>query len=322
MKSGVQQGTVASREALQVIIAERLELEEEWYPHDGFSYFSGKIRNRRNFEEALKLLLETGCRWDVLLTCFARVLSYNLEDVRPRPKISKNEAVAEPNPPVERDSNGFSYFADLEAPLELKPRYVPKIMPAAAEERKRLRAHLQAASNVLKRYDTLLFELAMYLPFNDSGLGPELTPVEAHLLLPRLLSWSEKLLTEQSIGNARTIQTVGELVPCVYVELLASRQKGRSIRGILPWLQPVAEILNELEGEKVLTSRSTKKSAKPRVFSNDQLAEALRRFKRDYPNVYHQLRHKLSSLHDEPRPQNDDWHQTYVRDIADPRSRR
>jgi hypothetical protein len=48
-------------------------------------------------------------------------------------------------------------------------------------------------------------------------------------------------------------------VPCVYIELLASQQTEPSARGILPWLKSVAEILNELEGEKVLPSRSTTK---------------------------------------------------------------
>jgi len=299
MKSSSQQG-VANREAFGAIIAERLELEEDWYPLDGFSYFSGKIRTPKYFEAAFRLMLDFGCRWDVLLTCLARTLTYNLEKVQQQPKTLS--AKREP-PPL--------------------PRYATKIMPLAAEERKRLRAHLQAASNALNRYDTLLFELSAYMPFRGTGLGSGITSVEACVLLPGLLRWSERLLTEQSLGNARTIERVGELVPCVYIELLASKQKTRSAREILPWLGAVAKILNELMGETAPPSGSTKKKpSKPLILSDGQLAEALRRFKRDYPGVHSQLRRKLTTLHDEPRPALGDWHQAYVRDIAGQRPRR
>jgi hypothetical protein len=308
---------------LGAIIAERLELEEEWCPHDGFSYFSGKIKNLRNFEGAFRRVLQVGCRWDVMLTCLARVLSYNLERVPQQLRTLSTDAQREPHPLVIQDSKGNWYPEDTEDPLALRPSYRPKIMPPAAEERQKLRADLQAASKGLERYDTLLFELSAYLPFQNSGLGPDITSVEACVLLPRLLRWSERLLTEQSLGNARTIERAGELVPCVYVELLAAQQKTRSAQEILPWLGAVAAILNELEGDKVPTSRATrKKPSKPRLLSDNQLAEALRRFKRDYPDVHRQLRRKLTSLHDQPRPKANDWHQTYVRDIAGQRPRR
>jgi hypothetical protein len=323
MKSGDQNRGASNREALGTIIAERLELEEEWYPHDRFSYFSGKIKNLRNFEGAFRRVLEVGCRWDVMLTCFARVLSYNLEKVPQQLRTLSPSAQREPRPLVIQDSKGNWYPEDTEDPLALRPSYRPKIMPPAAEERERLRADLQAASNGLKRYDTLLYELSAYLPFQNTGFGPEITSVDAWVLLPRLLRWSERLLTEQSLGNARTIERAGELVPCVYVELLAAQQKTRSAREILPWLGAVAETLNELEWGKVPSSRATKKKpSKPRLLSDSQLAEALRRFKRGYPDVYHQLRRKLTDLHDQPRPELGDWHQAYVRDIAGQRPRR
>lgn len=320
MKSSNQQSS-ANREVLGAIIADRLELEEEWQPHDGFIYFNGKIKNLRNFEGAFKRLLEVGCRWDVMLTCFARVLSYNLEKGPQRLRVPSTDAQGDPHPLVVQDSKGNWYPEDTEDLLALRPRYRRKIMPPAAAERERLRAHLQAASDVLKRYDTLLFELSAYLPFQDTGLGPDLTSVEACVLLPRLLRWSERLLTAQSLGNARTIERAGELVPCVYIELLA-KQKTRSAREILPWLREVASILNELTEERIPSYRSTKKEpSESAVRSDNQLAEAFRRFKRDYPDVYQQLRKKLGDLHNRPRPKPDNWHQAYLRDIIDPKSR-
>jgi hypothetical protein len=327
MKLGEREEGASNREVLGAIIAERLELEEEWRPQQDFTYFSGKIKNKLNFEQAFKSLLEIGCRWDVMLTCLARALTYNQEKVPQPPRMTSTSSLPIPV----QDSKGNWLPEDTEDPLKLKPSYRPKIMPPAAKERERVSANLKAASSVLNRYDTLLFELSAYLPFQDTGLGPDITSVEAYVLLPRLLRWAEKLLTEQTIGNARTIERVGELVPCVYVELMASRRKGRATqttRGTLPWLKHVAQILQELEGGQMLPSPPGKKKiAKPAKFSNiqlaeakftnAQLAEAMRRFERDYPGVHRQLSRKLRSLHNQPRPKANDWHQAYKRDIAD-----
>jgi hypothetical protein len=323
MKSGDHEGTASNREALGAIIAERLELDEVWYPHQDFAYFSGKIKNLKNFKQAFESVLEIGCRWDVMLTCLARAQSYNLEKVPQQPRTLSTSSLPIPV----QDSKGNWLPEDTEDPLKLKPSYRPKIMPPAAKERERVRANLKAASSVLKRYDTLLCELSAYLPFQDTGLGPDITSVEAYVLLPSLLRWAEKLLTQQTIGNARTIESVGELVPCVYVELVASRRKRRSTRttrGTLPWLKYVADILYELKGEQILPFRpgKKKKAAEPPKFSNTQLAQAMRRFERDYPGVHRQLIRKLRSLHNQPRPKADDWHKAYVRDIAHQRLRR
>lgn len=318
MRSSNQQGGV-NRSALGAIIAERLELEEEWCPQDGFSYLAGKIKNFKNFEAAFRCVLEVGCRWDVMLTCLGRVLSYNLEEVPQQPRTQSTRAQGKSHLLDVDDSKDNWSPEDMEDLVAFRPSYRPKILPPAAEERERLRAHLQAASNALKRYDTLLFELSEYFPFENTGLGVDITSVEACVLLPRLLRWSERILTEQFVGNARTVERVGELVPCVYIELLAARQKTGRSREILPGLAAVAEILNELKGDRVLSSRVTrKKPSETRLLSDSQLAEALRRFKRGYPDVYSRLRHKLSSLHQQPRPEAGDWHKAYLRDIARP----
>lgn len=295
MKSSDRQDG-ANREVLGAIIVERLELEEEWCPHDGFSYLAGRIRNPRSFETAFKRVLAVGCRWDVLLTCLARTLTYDLEEVPQQPRMPRDSAKGEPPPIPAQDSKGNWLPEDTEASFESRLSYRPKIMPPTANERDGVRANLEATSNLLKKYDTLLLELAMLLPFKNSGLGPDLTPIDALIVMPKLLKWAESLLTDQVIGNARTVKSIGPLVPCVYVELLASRQPKPSARPVLPWLKSIAEILNEIKGENMPLSRPVHRmeASEPPNRSAAQLAQALRRFKREYPDVHDQLCRKLT----------------------------
>ena len=216
-----------------------------------------------------------------MLTCLARALTYNLE-------------------------KGQQESTVLSSSAKKKPRRASKIMPPTATQRERVRANLKAAAAELKRYDTLLYELEPYFPFEDNGLCPKLTPPEANILLPRLLGWAERLLTERSIGNARTIESVGQLAPCAYVDVVASRQKSHGTQRVLPLLKSVAELLNECQIEK--------------LHSAEQLSETLRRFKREYPDIHRRLRAKLSSLHDEPGPKVDDWREAYRRDMLNLKS--
>lgn len=161
--------------------------------------------------------------------------------------------------------------------------------------------------------------MSEHSPYESSSLGPDITSLEAHMLTPRLLKRVLRNLTEQNIKNARTIESAGELVPCIYVEIIAAQQRSRSQRETLPSFGAVAEILNELGVDKVPSARTTrKKSSEPRLRSGGQLAQALRRFKRFHPKLYQQLRSKLSNLHALSKAKHDDWHQAYVRDIATP----
>jgi hypothetical protein len=323
MKSSDRQDG-ANREVLGALIVERLELEEEWCPHDGFSYLAGRIKSPKSFESAFKRVLAAGCRWDVLLTCLARTLTYDLEEVQQQPRMPRDSAEGEPPPIPMQNSKRNRLPKEPEASFESRPTYRPKIMPPTADEREGVRANFEATSSLLKKYDTLLLELAMYLPFESSGLGPDLTPIDALIVMPKLLKWAESLLTDQVIGNARTVKSIGPLVPCVYIELLASRHPNPSARPVLPWLKFIAEILNEIKGENMQPSRSVLRmeESEPPIRSASQLAQALRRFKREYPDVHDQLCRKLTGLHDLPRPEANNWHQAYVRDIAGPRPRK
>ena len=119
--------------------------------------------------------------------------------------------------------------------------------------------------------------------------------------LPRRLRAIERLLTEESIGNARTIHTAGKLVPAVYASMLASLSDSPRTP-LLVLLKSVAAILNECQ------------SGEP-AFSDAQLSEALRRFKRQFPGLHKHICAKLRALHEGPRPQTDNWRVAYLRDI-------
>jgi len=274
----------------------RLELEEEWHTCESFVSLSGRIRNKRNFEGAFRELVEGGCRWDVLLTLLVAADTYNLDRV-PQPAMPRdNQAGAGPDQsglsPLER----FRRYGDEGTAPEPKPKFIPKPNLPTASERERIQRDLDVVINDLVRYEPLLWELAEPSNYWTDALNE----------LVRSLRAVRRLFTTANIGNARTIQSVGHLVPAIYADIIAS-QPASPRTPALVLLKSVAALLNEC------------KTGAP-AFADAQLAEALRRFKRQFPAIHRHVCAKLRSLHAGPRPEMDDWREAYMRD-TDPRYR-
>ena len=290
MTTDKREGGGSNRTKLEAIIAMRLGLEKEWHTCESFMSLSDRIRSKKNFEGAFRKLVEGGCRWDVMLACLVAAETYNLDRV-PQPAMPRGgRAVAE------RDQSGLSVleqflrFGDEDTPPVPKPKFVPKPEPPTASERERIRTNLNAVINDLARYDTLLWELA----------EPSNYWTDALIELPRLLRAVAKLFTEESIGNARTIQSAGQLVPAIYATLVASLPDYPRTPALV-LLRSVAAMLNECQkGEP--------------VFSDAQLSEAQCRFKRQYPVIHRHVCAKLRTLHAGPRPEMDNWREAYLRD--------
>lgn len=123
-----------------------------------------------------------------------------------------------------------------------------------------------------------------------------ITADEAVLYVQKLLRWCRKLLSDDSLGNFSTVESVGQLVPCVYVEVVAPHAKQASRRR-LP-LEPVADLLDAMASD----SRHTQ----------GQLRMALNRFTSEYPRVHGELRDKIDALHRESNEPADGWRQLFV----------
>lgn len=123
--------------------------------------------------------------------------------------------------------------------------------------------------------------------------------------LPKLLKWCERLLSDDSFGNFRTVESVRRLVPCVYVELITSGVDSTPDRKRRQPFVRVTDLLHEM-GENANSDQA------------DFLREAMRRFQRDYEGVYRQLKTKISALHRSATTSPDGWQRLF----ADERERR
>jgi hypothetical protein len=265
--TGGPQGSEKSRRfKLAAIMRDRLELDDEWFTVTDRPRFFDKInqKNWYGFETAFKRVVDLGCRWDVLLTCLARFETYNTEEIvlERAKQDAEGEVVAKP-----------------------KARRQPMRRPPGKDERESIRRSLDAASGRIKRYQDLLFELGR-LEAPPSILGPRLSSDEAIVYLPRLLRWCRNLLTNESLGNIRTVESAGRLVICVYVDFV-THEKNSLSRAARPLsLQPVADLLHEIE-ESAGCDQA-------------ELREALRRLQRQYTDVHKLLTEKIRMLHHSP----------------------
>lgn len=300
MTTDQQRRSRSNRATLSAIIAMRLELDEVWCTWESFSFLAGEIRNKKNFESAFRSLVQSGCRWDALLACIMGFVTYNRDEVHSSAGAEDDNELGGKDRPIAEVAGASSVFRNSALRPKSKPMHALRIDPPNSSERARICANFDATAAALKKYNTLLYELAMHTPFETNSLVEEMSPVDAHLLLPRLLVWAKKLLTNHNVGNARMIESVGQLIPCIYVEWIASKQRTPGTR-VLPSLKSVAELLNECRTEPVC--------------SGDQLSESLRRFKREFPELHRRLRVKLASLDEEPQPEVDNWQRIYLRDI-------
>lgn len=123
-----------------------------------------------------------------------------------------------------------------------------------------------------------------------------ITADEAVLYVQKLLRWCRKLVSDDSFGNFKSVESVGQLIPCVYLEVVAPHAKQASRRR-LP-LKLVADLLNAMSCDSHHTQ--------------GQLREALNRFQRQYPRVHRALRDKIDALHRESNEPADGWKQLFV----------
>jgi hypothetical protein len=264
---------VSNRDRLAIIIRERLELAEEWFPITSRPEFPfNKVKNWKDFERKFKQVLELGCRGGVMLTCLLRFATYNRENVIVNPgvyDVETGEVVREP-----------------------KKKQQPIISAPDSDERNRIKANLNAAIRIVEKYERLLSELGTVNPPLIEEFG-ELSTDLSVVYLPRLLRWSSRLLSGDGVGNFATVHSAGQLAPCVYIELLITQR-----RKLGSALDAVAGMLNEI-------------SDTPN-YNQEQLRETLNRFKRQYGTVYRELCDKIQVLHHASTTSPDDWRTMFV----------
>lgn len=260
---------------LAAIIYDRLELDEDWFSTTERPKFFGEIEKSRlnEFEDAFGRMLKAGCKWDVLLTCLARCHTYNTKEriVRHGKFDSEGELILKPE--MGREGIG---------------------RPPDRDKRNSIESNLRAAVGIIERYEDLLAELGQFSA-PPGIMGCQLSSDEAVVYLPKLLRWCQKALSDDSLGNFSTVESVGQLVPCVYVDVVSPKKDSSNRR--LP-LTPVADLLCTILGE--------------RRFKQDQLREALSRFQSHYPSVYRQLRAKIEDLHRASNESPDGWRQLFA----------
>jgi len=269
---------------LAAIIRDRLELDAEWSAATERPKFFDEIEKSRlsEFEDAFGQMVRAGCKWEVLLTCLARYRTYNTR---------------------ERIEQPARYDSDEELPQLSKPPvkgHSPIGRPPDRDRRKSIVSNLDAAIGIIKNHESLLCELGQFEPppgIVDYRLtAHQLTADEVVLNLTKLLTWCRKLLSEDSLGNFRTVESVGRLVPCVYIDVVTPKRN--SIRDRRLPLRPIAKLLSAMSNDD--------------RFTQGQLREALARFKRQYPSVYRQLRAKIEVLHCTSNEPPDGWRQLFA----------
>jgi hypothetical protein len=280
----------ARHEKLEAIIRDRLGLGEEWFSVTSLPAFVIKLENSklREFEDAFKQMLRTGCKWEVVLACFLHCHTYN----------SKQRIVR----PARYDSDGeLSHL-----PEKVWEPAARSIRPPDRDKRNSIGSNLNAAVRDIEAHGDLLSTLGGLEPppftvWSDPTTDGDMRDVrinadEAVVYVQKLLKWCRKLLSEDSFGNFKTVESVGQLVPCVYLDLVTPAANSGRTRRLT--LTPVASILKAMSGET--------------RYKSDQLREALNRFQRGYPRVHRALRAKIDELHHTSNETPDGWRQLFA----------
>jgi hypothetical protein len=280
MADSERKSQALSRNRLAVILRERLELAEEWFPLTSRPelYFD-KVSSWTGFERKFKQVLAMGCRGDVMLTCLSRFASYSGEHVVVSPGTydpETGELIREP-----------------------QKEWKAIINPPNAEQRESIKANLNAAITIIEKYERVLFEMGTVSPplVEEFGvLSAELSVV----YLPRLLRWSCRLLSADGVGNFATVHSAGQLAPCVYMELLITQKRKLGLA-----LKAVAGMLNAISGTN--------------DYDQEPMREALNRFKKQYGAIYRELREKIWALHERSNTSPDDWQAFFLAETKSPR---
>jgi hypothetical protein len=286
----------ARLEKLEAIIQDRLGLDGDWFPVTSLPAFVTRLGNLQltKFEDAFGRMVKSGCRWEALLACLTCYHTYNARQRVVRPAQYKNH--------LEGDVYDLSHLPEKV--------WEPVGRPPDRDKRNLIDANLMAAARLVKEYEGLLTALGRLNPpptiaashpgaereMLDFHLASQVNADEAVPYLQKLLKWCRALLSDDSIGNFSTVESVGQLVPCVYVEAVTPKAKPAR-RQRLP-LKPVADLLNAMSPD----SRHTQ----------GQLREALNRFERGYPRVHRALRDKIDYLHHTSSETPDGWRQLFA----------
>jgi hypothetical protein len=194
----------SSRAKFVAAIRERMCLDEDWQdflPIEEPPSFLRKVESLDLFARGFELMLNQGCRWDILLLCLELFANYNnsFESV-----VSRND-----------EGEVITRIA----------RLTPKLDPPNSEHRATNSANLDAAIKILKEYESLLVERAILTPPPHAGWVQEppdqLAVITSVEYLQRLLRWARDVLTEPG-ENFRTVKNAGRVLPCLYVEEAAS----------------------------------------------------------------------------------------------------
>jgi hypothetical protein len=210
------------RAELASIISDRLQLDEEWSTATSDQPFREGVPDWRGFCSHLNFLVAAGCRWDVLLTCIRRFMTYNQDFALH---------------PVTYDSDGEAEGVPVREMKAIPP-------PPKAAERNVINNDLNAVLRHLEDHQQLLYVLGALAPPNVEEFE-ELSAERSLYYLPILLRWVRRLLVERPSGNFKTVVDVGCLPLCVYVQMVARAKKAQ----VRPLLEKVAELLNGFSGE-------------------------------------------------------------------------
>jgi hypothetical protein len=288
----------ARHEKLEAIIRDRLGLGEDWFGITSRPRFFDEMTKSRltAFEDVFGQMIKLGCKWEILLTCITCYNTYN----------SRRRVVR----PARYDSEGeLSHLPEKDWEPDAAPR------PPGRDGRNRIATNLSAAAGEIENHEDLLCTLGRLDappqtewtdPTTDGDMRDvRITADEAVLYVQKLLRWCRKLLSDDSIGNFSTVESVGQLVPCVYVEVVAPRAKsGKGQR--LP-LQNVADLLNAVPPHS--------------HHSQGQLRIALDRFMNEYPRLHRELLVKIEDLHRKANEHADGWRQLFGTEDRRRRSR-
>jgi hypothetical protein len=279
----------ARHKKLEAIIRHRLGLGEEWFGFTHRPNFFDKMDTSQlsGFEKAFGRTLKLGCKWEVMLACLVCYYTYNAEQRVLRP--------------ARYDSDG-----ELSHLPEKVWEPAAAARPPDRDARNRISANLNAAAGDIGKHEDLLSALGRFDPppptvWSDPTTDADIRDVritadEGVLYVQKLLRWCRKLLSDDSLGNFSTVESVGQLIPCVYVEAIVPTAKHPSRRR-LP-LQPVADLLNAMPPDSHHTQ--------------GQLRVALSRFSDAYPRVRRELQAKIEDLHRTSSEPSDGWRQFFA----------
>jgi len=278
----------ARHEKLEAIIRHRLGLGEEWFGFTRRPNFFDKMDTLQlsKFEKAFGQTLKLGCKWEVMQACLTSYYTYN-----GRQRVVRT---------ARYDSDG-----ELSHLPEKVWEPAAAARPPDRDRRNTITTNLNAAIGEIENHEDLLSALGHLdsppptvwsNPTTDADMQDvRITADEAVLYVQKLLRWCRRLLSDDSLGNFKTVESVGQIIPCVYVELVAPRAKEASRR--LP-LQPVADLLNAMPPDS--------------HHAQGQLRVALNRFTSAFPRVHRALRAKIEDLHRTSNEPAGGWRQLFA----------